>query len=105
MSNSKSRLLDVEHNLRPNSLVGSFFLGDETKGYQGCVVAEPRPGIYLVEFNDWIVGNPTSQALFRIEDMMDWTFYDNHEWRNDHYREWVGPRWEIARQERIKNAT
>lgn len=62
------------------SLVGSFFLSDSGRGWQGCVVAEPAPGTYLVELFSWLWGQPTEQLLVRIEDMQEWTFYDTDEW-------------------------
>lgn len=64
----------------PTTLVGSYFLSDAERGWQGCVVAEPSPGVYLVETFDWIVGGSHSQALVRLEEMADWTFFDDAEW-------------------------
>ena len=44
---TRNRMDDVSSaDLRPDSLVGSYFLGDDQ---QGMVVAEPTPGVYLVE--------------------------------------------------------
>lgn len=62
------------------SLVGSFFHADVTRQWQGCVVAEPAPGVYLVELFDWIAGSSTHQRLVPIEEMTGWSFYDSDDW-------------------------
>lgn len=71
--------------LAPGSLVGSFFHSDAKRGWQGAVVAEPRPGIYLVELFEWLAGSSASQHLVRIEDMAGWQFYDTAEWMTNTY--------------------
>lgn len=86
--------------LLPNSLVGSFFhtyLTNEENGLkeinrQGCVVAEPSPGVYLIELFSWLGGNSTEQQLVRLEEMFDWTFYDTAEWMKNTYRSRPGNR-------------
>ena len=70
--------------LRPDSLVGSYFLVDDQ---QGMVVAEPTPGVYLVELANWAVGASTTeklvgialQRLVGIEAMAEWRFFDTAE--------------------------
>ena len=58
---TRNRMDDVSSaDLRPDSLVGSYFLGNDQ---QGMVGAEPTPGVYLVEMADWIVGASTTQRL------------------------------------------
>jgi hypothetical protein len=71
--------------LAPGSLVGSFFHSDAKRGWQGAVVAEPHPGVYLVELFEWLVGSSASQHLVRIEDMAGWQFYDTAEWMTNAY--------------------
>jgi hypothetical protein len=71
--------------LASDSLVGSFFHSDAKRGWQGAVVAEPHPGVYLVELFEWLVGSSTSQHLVRIEDMAGWQFYDTAEWMGNAY--------------------
>jgi hypothetical protein len=71
--------------LAPDSLVGSFFHSDAKRGWQGAVVAEPHPGVYLVELFEWLAGSSTSQHLVRIEDMVGWQFYDTAEWMDSAY--------------------
>lgn len=80
--------------LSPDSLVGSYFLGNDTKQWQGVVVAEPAPGIYLVERFSRLVPGSIEQILVRIEDMMDWHFYDDADWMSNAYRQGFSRRWE-----------
>ena len=85
--------------LDAKSLVGSFFHSDARHGWQGCVVGEPSPGVYLVELLSWIDGGSTEQRLVRLDDMDKWTFYDTAEWMN--YRHKYGGKqqqWEQERQ-------
>jgi hypothetical protein len=70
---------------KPDSLVGSYFHGDAEHQYQGAVVAEPHPGIYLVEFFSWLHGGSCWQELIRIEGMFGWRFYDDIKWMNQSY--------------------
>lgn len=73
--------------LTANSLVGSFFHSGARPGWQGCVVAEPAPGVYLVELFSWMMGQSTVQHLVRLDRMIDegWRFYDDADWMNDAY--------------------
>lgn len=71
--------------LNPQSLVGTFFHGTSAQGWQGCVVAEPAPGIYLVELFSWVMGDSTHQQLVRMYEMTGWRFYDDAEWMNNDY--------------------
>ncbi|WP_116200945.1 hypothetical protein [Amycolatopsis circi] len=67
--------------LIPDSLVGSYFYSDAARKWRGCVVAEPAPGYYLVEKFGWVLANESvEQALVKIEDMLDWRFYDSADW-------------------------
>lgn len=81
----KNRLIIAETELKPDSLVGSYFHGDVDHRWQGCVVAEPSPGVYLVELFSWGSGGSTNQQLVRIEDMTGWNFYDDAKWMNTNY--------------------
>lgn len=71
--------------LDPGSLVGSFFHSGDDHQWQGCVVAEPAPGVYLVELFEWFTGSANFQRLVRITDMADWQFYDDIEWMKNTY--------------------
>lgn len=94
----------VVGSLERDSLVGSFFHSTVEHGWQGLVVAEPRPGIYLVELFSWVMGDPTHQQLIPIEEMTGWRFYDDTEWMNNAYkhggvqRTWDRQRAELASQ-------
>src|SRR5262245_33047496 len=72
--------------LSSDSLVGSFFHSDSARGWQGCVVGEATPGVYLVELFSWLAGDSTHQKLVRLEDMTGWQFYDTAEWMNNAYQ-------------------
>jgi hypothetical protein len=85
---------------RPDSLVGSFFHGDVERGWQGCVVAEPAPGVYLLELFEWFMGSSSAQQLVHIEEMTGWRFYDTTEWMNSAYEHGVKQRWEHERAEK-----
>lgn len=74
-----------QRELNPDSLVGSYFHSDADRQWQGCVVAEPAPGIYLVELFSWLAGDSTEQYLIRIGDMAGWQFYDTIEWMKNTY--------------------
>ncbi len=84
----------AEKNFAVDSLVGSFFHTDPERQWQGCVVAEVAPGVYLVELFEWIAGSSSGQRLVRIEEMSDWTFYDSSEWMSNAYEHGVRRRWE-----------
>lgn len=85
----------------PDSLVGSFFHGCATRGWQGLVVAEPHPGVYLLELFSWVMGEASHQQLIRIDVMADegWQFYDTAEWMNDSYHYGLKQQWEAERAE------
>lgn len=83
-----------------DSLVGSFFHSADPPGWQGCVVAEPHPGVYLVELFSWMMGESSNQELVTLAEMTDWQFYDTAEWMNNVYEHGLKQRWEHARAER-----
>ena len=65
---------------RTDSLVGSFFHGDAKHQWQGCVVAEVGPGVFLVETFDWLIGGSYEQRLVPWTISATWHFYDDAEW-------------------------
>lgn len=83
----KDRATTLPLKFDPKSLVGSFFHGCKTRAWQGQVVAEPQPGLYLVELYEWMMGSPNGQKLIPAATMLaeDWTFYDTAEEMNAHY--------------------
>jgi hypothetical protein len=84
-----------------DSLVGLFFHSEvdivDGRHWQGCVIARPEPGYYLVETFSWMDGTSYTQQLVRIEDMLTWQFYDSAEWMNDAYSSWVHGKWNPER--------
>lgn len=76
-----SRTPQAEGNLAPDSLIGSFFYSDQARGWQGLVVAEVHPSVYLVQLYSWLDGGCTNQRLIRLDDMIDsgWMFYESAE--------------------------
>jgi hypothetical protein len=81
--------------LDPNSLVGSFFHSDRKRHWQGCVVAEPALGVFLVELFSWVGPvESTYQRLVRLEEMMEWRFYDTADWMDEAFERVVKKLWE-----------
>jgi hypothetical protein len=70
----------------PTSLCGSWALyrsDDQTE--QALIVAEPQPGVYLIEVYDLISDEPRAQRLVKLDELVKvddeggkWTFYDDH---------------------------
>jgi hypothetical protein len=94
----------AKRTLDPSSLVGSFFHSDHKRGWQGCVVAEPSPGVYLVETFEWLAGSSTSQHLIPLADMKDWTFYDDADWLRNNYDNHIQRHWDYLRKQDGENA-
>jgi hypothetical protein len=85
--------------LAPDSLVGTFFHSDAKRGWQGCIVAEPSPGIYLAELFSWLAGDSWEQVLIHLHEMIGWHFYDTAEWMNNNYEHGgLQGRWERERE-------
>ena len=74
--------------------MGSFFLSDAKRGWQGRVVAEPDAGLYLVELFKWLSGSSSEQVLVRVEDMMTWSFFDDADWMRSQYEHGTKFGWE-----------
>jgi len=88
---------------RKTTLVGKWLHGPATPGWQGHIVAEPAPQMYLVQLFSWIDGHPTDQKLISLQRMIEenWTFYDSSEDMIFAY-EYGGlkERWQDERKER-----
>jgi hypothetical protein len=85
-------------------LVGKFFHSwkDGAIHWQGHILGSPAQGVYLVQLFEWLMGEPSSQHLVRLEDMCGWTFYSTCEHMNE-----VGDR-EMRRErarERLSQST
>lgn len=73
------------------TIIGAFFLSRCLRGdsppcpsvqWQGQVLGQPNPGIYLVQLYEWLTGGASDQQLVRVEDMVGWSFYRHPEdWR------------------------
>ena len=62
-----------------NDLKGHFFHSYNKDGlveWQGKVVSNPEPGIYLVQLYEWIVGAESCRKRVNIQDMIQWKFYE-----------------------------
>ena len=46
-------------------------------GWQGQVLSSPRPGLYLVQTYEWMVGEPSDAVLVEIDEMAGWAFYED----------------------------
>jgi len=69
----------------PCDFVGRFFFSfknDELQ-WQGQIISKVSEGVFLVRLHEWTTGEPSSQVLFSLPDMMGWKFYDTAEdWRS-----------------------
>lgn len=68
------------------SIVGHFFhsFDPDTRHivWQGQVLAQVGPGYYLVQLYEWLTGGAGVRRLVRIDDMLEWTLFDDEEeWR------------------------
>lgn len=76
-----------------NPLVGKFFHqiepnSDDDKfhiGWQGVIIGNPEPGIYMAQLFDWLAGQESAIRLVKIEDMKLWMFYNNADEMNHSY--------------------
>lgn len=62
-------------------MAGNFFhsVVDGKIQWQGHVIGEAQPGIYLVQLFEWAMGSPNVRRLVTIEDMRGWLFYETGE--------------------------
>jgi hypothetical protein len=62
-------------------LVGKFFhsveADKETIKWQGRIIAEVSPGLFLVQLFDWIVGGESNQVIVPVSEMAYWPIYDS----------------------------
>lgn len=83
-------------------VVGRFFHSTHVEGWQGRVISEPRPGVYMIETYDWLGGLVWDETLRPIEQMSGWSFYDSAEEMRECYEHQVAAKWERAR-EKVSN--
>jgi hypothetical protein len=60
-------------------MIGKFFHSFENGevDQQGVIVGRPTPGVFLVQFHEWLTGGPGKKILVPIADMAGWHFYDS----------------------------
>lgn len=100
IQSTRARRIEVaeDRELTDHSLVGSFFHADAVRSWQGVVVAEVAPQVYLVELFSWLDGHSTNQELVELGEMLGWTFYDTAEWMSER-RGPAEARWKREREQ------
>jgi hypothetical protein len=96
----KGFVTDADFVLVPETLVGSWFhrLEDDEIVWQGVVVAEPQPGVYLVQIDKQEPGVENVQLLISLHRMLedetgaDWRFYDTEDRASNAYAHWMSTR-------------
>jgi hypothetical protein len=86
-----------EFSFNPATLVGSWFhrLENDLMVWQGVIVAEPQPGVYLAQIDRLDLGAENVQRLVTMaqltadEDGYDWRFYDTEAEAKSAYAAWV----------------
>ncbi len=75
------------------TIVGQFFhsfsFPNGVLEWQGKVIAEQAPSIFLVQLYEWFMGEPNGQFLVPLQQMVDekWKFYlTAEEWHADGVR-------------------
>lgn len=86
------------------SLVGRCFhvfektrSGRERVSQQGIVRSRVEPAIYLVQYFDWLAGDPGILELKRLEDMFEWQFYEDA----DHMKFWYDYRYQKPPDDKV----
>jgi hypothetical protein len=65
-----------------------FFHTFDTNGRiesQGLIIAEDLFGFYLVQYFEWIMGEPSSEELIHKNDTAAWRWYESAEEMRDAY--------------------
>jgi hypothetical protein len=96
----KAFVTDDDFQLVPDTLVGSWFhrLENDAVVWQGVVVAEPQPGVYLVQIDKQEPGVWNVQRLVALQTMLvdddgyDWRFFDSEELAQNAYAHWMSTR-------------
>jgi hypothetical protein len=89
----KGWIVSPDFAFNPASLVGSWFhsLENDEIVEQGVVVAEPQPGVYLVQLDKLAPGAEQVQVLMTLDTMVsnENRFYDNENEARSAYALWV----------------
>lgn len=75
----KSKTVKTKSTDQANAMIGKYFhsIVNDKVLWQGCVIGNPEPGIYLLQLFEWLMGEPNVIRIVRIEEMKDWFFYNN----------------------------
>ena len=68
--------------IKNDCLVGKYFHSIDENGemmWQGKIEGSPSDSLYLIQLFSWLDGCATEQKMVKLEDMIDWLFYDNHD--------------------------
>ena len=65
-----------------NGLVGMYCLTFRDGGkvsHQGKIVGMVDSGIYIVQWFEWMMGEPTNLSIVAVESMFEWKFYSSQD--------------------------
>jgi len=71
-----------------NPLIGLFFITFENKEqhriptFLGEIIGQISENKYLIQLFEWGTLNLLEKKMFNIDDMFDWSFYDEDQWRS-----------------------
>lgn len=65
---------------------------------QGQVISEVGEGVYLCQLFSWVVGEEIQRILVKLDQMLDWRFYETSDEMNFHYRQTFDPRRKALRE-------
>jgi hypothetical protein len=74
--------------LEPLGLVGRCFHIMDEGGYvekQGVIRGDLGGGLYLIQYFEWLMGNPTNMEIVDLETIRKWRLYYDHEYMNFWY--------------------
>jgi hypothetical protein len=102
---------DNEEKRRPQAahpLVDRWFHSFGEEGvvhWQGHILAEVSPEVFLVQLYEWLGGEPSVQKLVPLIAMAGWDFYDTDKDMNYTYRYTHRPRLDRRDRERARQLT
>jgi predicted GIY-YIG superfamily endonuclease len=76
-----------------DSFIGSFFLSDAKRGWQGVILERIDSSHLFVETFSWVNGANWSRHVVSIEEMMQWRFYESARAMREHYARTVQYLW------------
>lgn len=81
-------------NSNPDKFVGQYFHSFEYLNgvpvikWQGKVLDEPSPGVFLIETYSWISGTAFDRRLVKLEQMLEWRFYGDSDWLKEAWEDY-----------------